>query len=322
MAQLQFRQQAERQKDCSAQNDLLEADKNIFQNSVFTRLRPGLEIGEMAFSSILPIKETLVLRNSPLQFGFHLAGRGRGQIRRGQKTRETIEAYPGSVIYSFLPGTTCVMELPENEHFQVINVYLERDFLRDLFSAQGDNLNSLPDPLPAFLFGRDKIFFRTHAMNPRTRLVLEELTNCPYHGGLKKMYKEAKVMELLALQFGELHHCPPPPRLCQRTKEGLYAAREILKTRRKNPPTISELAKEVGLSESLVKKGFRILFETTPHAFVLSCRLEQAQELLLQKDLTVSEIAWQLGFCDPAHFVRQFKSRFGLTPGNYAKTRL
>ena len=80
------------------------------------------------------------------------------------------------------------------------------------------------------------------------------------------------------------------------------------------------MARASGLSENKLKWGFREVFGQPPYAYLLTRRLEKGRELLAATDCSVSEVAHQLGFCDASHFVRHFKSRFGLTPGLHANS--
>lgn len=54
------------------------------------------------------------------------------------------------------------------------------------------------------------------------------------------------------------------------------------------------------------------------HEFVISCRLNRTRELLPQ-DLSVAQVAEAVGYASVAHFIRIFKSRIGLPPGQYTR---
>ncbi len=57
-----------------------------------------------------------------------------------------------------------------------------------------------------------------------------------------------------------------------------------------------------------------------PGKYTRRLKLEQAAELLGNSFLSVKEVACKVGFDDISHFVRNFKSRFGLTPSCYRRT--
>ncbi len=56
------------------------------------------------------------------------------------------------------------------------------------------------------------------------------------------------------------------------------------------------------------------LVNTSPSDFIRSYRLHKAKILLETTDLAVSEVAWKVGYKDPAHFSRSFKDAYGNPP--------
>ena len=80
------------------------------------------------------------------------------------------------------------------------------------------------------------------------------------------------------------------------------------------PPTLSELADEVGLHASHVSRAFRQACGETVGEYLRRRRVEQAERLLAGPQ-SLAEIAALAGFADQAHFTRVFRRRFGITPG-------
>lgn len=85
-----------------------------------------------------------------------------------------------------------------------------------------------------------------------------------------------------------------------------------------NDPSASwanaSLAQLAGLSVSAFERKFRRHLQTSPMQFLKRLRLSRAASALVQSDRLVSEIAVAEGFCDQAHFTREFKQAFGTTP--------
>lgn len=81
--------------------------------------------------------------------------------------------------------------------------------------------------------------------------------------------------------------------------------------------TVGQLAAEVGMSESSLKRRVRALVGTTPVEFVRTRRLERAAALLLGQAGTVGEVAAQVGFGSPSYFARCFRDRYGVLPSAY-----
>lgn len=77
------------------------------------------------------------------------------------------------------------------------------------------------------------------------------------------------------------------------------------------------IATELGISLRTVQNVFAAL-GTTPSAFILERRLQKAAEnLALQRDNSITEVAFNAGFNDSAYFTRCFRQRFGTTPTHW-----
>jgi AraC-like DNA-binding protein len=77
---------------------------------------------------------------------------------------------------------------------------------------------------------------------------------------------------------------------------------------------LSNLEKAMHLSQMQLYRKLKALSGLTPTLFIRKVRLQKARELLLTTDLNVSEIAYQVGFNDPAYFSRAFNEEFGTPP--------
>ncbi|MCB9273731.1 MAG: helix-turn-helix domain-containing protein [Lewinellaceae bacterium] len=78
---------------------------------------------------------------------------------------------------------------------------------------------------------------------------------------------------------------------------------------------IPYLCKKTGLSSTQLHRKMKALTGEAPISFIRKVRLHKAKELLQTTDLTISEIAYNLGFNDPNYFSRAFGKEFGCSPG-------
>jgi AraC-like DNA-binding protein len=165
---------------------------------------------------------------------------------------------------------------------------------------------------------------QTSRMTPEMRAVVERIDDCPFHGGLKKLYLEGKALELLALRLA--HLCDDPPQqasgpLSPFVIERLNQARAVVTARMAAPPSLRELSREVALSTTLLKRGFRQLFGETVFEHLRNLRLDRARELLVDGRVSVKEAAWAVGYSSLSHFARAFGERFGASPHAWARAR-
>ncbi len=78
--------------------------------------------------------------------------------------------------------------------------------------------------------------------------------------------------------------------------------------------TVEDLCKEMAVSRVQLNRKLKALLNTNASDYILNARLQKAKYLLQHEDLTIAEIAYQVGFASPAYFSTVFKSKFGTTP--------
>ena len=78
--------------------------------------------------------------------------------------------------------------------------------------------------------------------------------------------------------------------------------------------TLPQLAEQFHRSESRFSHTFKQYFNTTVLDYLREKRMQQAAMLLRDQNLSIAEVAYQVGFADQVYFARQFKRHFHLTP--------
>jgi AraC family transcriptional regulator len=81
--------------------------------------------------------------------------------------------------------------------------------------------------------------------------------------------------------------------------------------------SVSELAQIVDMSQYYFSKLFKLSSGTTPHQYVMRQRIERAQECLRETQVSLAEIANQVGFETQSHFTSVFRRLVGVTPKLY-----
>lgn len=82
---------------------------------------------------------------------------------------------------------------------------------------------------------------------------------------------------------------------------------------------VSELAREIGISRSLLHRRLKSYLNQSVSKYIRTVRLKKAKELLKANKLSSAEIAYQVGFSSPSYFNYCFHEEFGYTPGGYKK---
>jgi AraC-like DNA-binding protein len=158
--------------------------------------------------------------------------------------------------------------------------------------------------------------------------VVQQIRFCPYRGTTKRMYLQAKSLEIMSLQLAPLlagrdfqqDRLSPSseisPKLKAQTIAKLHHAQEIIRSRLDHPPTATELSQQLDISDRTLRRGFRSLFGTTVVGYLTEQRLQQAELLLRNTDRTVADIANYVGYAHLGYFARAFKRRYGINPSD------
>lgn len=140
---------------------------------------------------------------------------------------------------------------------------------------------------------------------------------------VRTVYLEALAMQLLCHTVTELsvreqheHTISIPPRDLKR----IYAARDHLAQHYASPPTIPQLARMVGMNQTKLKAGFKQIFQQTIYAYILQRRMEATAQLLVEREFSVAEIAYRVGYDYPANFSCAFKRYYGCSPRQWKRT--
>ncbi|MBE9180596.1 helix-turn-helix transcriptional regulator [Oculatella sp. LEGE 06141] len=252
----------------------------------------------------------------PLTAKFYISGSSRVKTKGVAEVESDYIETPGYNYLYYLPDLTEVEEWQSDEMIQVVMVYAPADYFRSFYSNEIGLAQSLQRLLKGYGTRRfhHPLGRTTAAMNQ----VLQQILHACYQGLTQQLYLESKALELLALQFSQWTEEPSSRersrRLSPHELEQLHAAKDKLVRNVSHPPSLAEIAQQAGLSEYRLKQGFHQVFGTTPFGYLHHHRMQIAQELLLNSDLSIAGVAARVGYCNPEAFSTAFRRRFGINP--------
>ncbi|MFP7675507.1 GlxA family transcriptional regulator, partial [Marivita sp. S0852] len=88
----------------------------------------------------------------------------------------------------------------------------------------------------------------------------------------------------------------------------------LLQQALESPPSTAELAARLKISPRTLERRFATALNITPFEAGKKIRLAQAERLLQRTDQSITQIAQDTGFADVSHFIRVFKTTYGITP--------
>jgi AraC-like DNA-binding protein len=205
---------------------------------------------------------------------------------------------------------------PQAQPLIGVDIHMQPHLLSQFFAAP---TGELPTELQPLVRGDDwqRIF------SPKTtgamRSVVQQIIDCPFWGATKRLYLQAKVFELMALQ---LHSIVPAPAADSSLKPStiarIHQAADLLRSHLEHPPSQTELARQVGVSDRTLRRGFRELFDATVFGYLTVQRMVMAERLLRQGTTTIEAVAGRVGYANPSHFAAAFKRQFGISPSECA----
>ena len=83
--------------------------------------------------------------------------------------------------------------------------------------------------------------------------------------------------------------------------------------------TLENISQTLSMSPYHFAHAFRQALGLPPHRYVISCRIDRAKSLLRNTDLSVTEIAHQVGYASQSHFSVAFHKVTGQTPRRYRR---
>ena len=94
-------------------------------------------------------------------------------------------------------------------------------------------------------------------------------------------------------------------------------AKEIVISRMAEPPTLTELSEEIGLSLKKLKEGFKQIYGDSVFSFLFDYKMEYARKMLETGKHNVNEVGLRVGYSTASHFISAFKKKYGTTPKKY-----
>ncbi|MEH2275571.1 MAG: helix-turn-helix domain-containing protein [Nostoc sp.] len=278
------------------------------------RLRQGIELNIGNYHNFDGIILLHHEREHPLEYNFQLCGsytapfssintKEYGLCGSGIAPQEYCQSSPGHQIQ--------------------INVHMEPEVFRSFI---GDKSGDLPTELQHLIAAENRIYYQNSGkITPQMQACLQQILQCPYYGITKRMYLEARVLDLMALLVEQEIEARKGKNSTHSLKsddlERLHHAREILLQNLDNPPSLVNLSRQVGLNECTLKRGFRLAFGTTAFHYLHHYRLEKARQLLQTGDMNVVEVARIVGFASRSYFASAFRKKFGVNPKEYLTIR-
>jgi AraC-like DNA-binding protein len=196
----------------------------------------------------------------------------------------------------------------------VISVIISIKKFHTLFLSEANYITFLSDD------NKDKKYYKEGDISPSMAIVLSQLFHYNLHPSIKNLYYKGKGYELLSLYFNRTED--PNAEQCpflidEENVLKIKKAKEIILANMAEPPSLQELADEIGLTLKKLKMGFKQIYGDTVYGFLFDYKMDSARKLLDSGSYNVNEVGLKIGYSTGSHFIAAFKKKFGTTPKKY-----
>lgn len=246
-----------------------------------------------------------------IQFHFCVKGSSQFVFNEGRYRLNILEE---NSLLLYNPQRELPIHLEINPHSWMVSVLISIKKFHGFFSHEADYIT--------FLSGdnRDKKYYKDGVISPSMAIVLNQLINYNLNQSIKPLYFKGKAYELLSLYFNrsedaDIEQCPF---LVDETNViKIRKAKDIIIARIAEPPSLQELADEIGLSLKKLKEGFKQIYGDSVFSFLFDYKMEVARKLLEAGNDNVNEVGHKVGYSTSSHFIAAFKKKYGTTPKKY-----
>ncbi|WP_242202410.1 helix-turn-helix transcriptional regulator [Aestuariivivens insulae] len=197
------------------------------------------------------------------------------------------------------------LKMYNNKAYKVVKIIVPQFFLKKYGFMEKSEFKSITDK---------KLMLPT---TPSLYAALEILESEHGDGLVKRLFLEAKVLEVIALQMGNYKLMHKVNNKDKKLMNKMFLLKQYLKDNLSENYSIRELSEEVGVSENILKLEFKRVFNCTINQYFLNQKMKKAKTLLKNTEIPIYEIAEAVGYKNATHFSAAFKRVFNETPKAY-----
>lgn len=276
-----------------------------------TKIEDGFYILKFQNEETGPVKLTRSVSSNYIQFHFNVKGECKFLFNNGNYQLPLVEE-KSLLLYN--PKQDLPINLEISSKSWLISLIISIEKFHSLFSQEAKFIPFLA------IENKDKKYYQDGVISPSMAIVLNQLMNFNLMPTIKSLYFKAKGYELLSLQFNrtgdaKVEQCP-----FLSDEENILKirrAKDIVISRMAEPPSLQELANEIGLSLKKLKEGFKQIYGDSVYSFLFDYKMEYARKLLDSGEYNVNEVGLKVGYSTASHFIASFRKKFGTTPKKY-----
>ncbi|MBN8709027.1 MAG: hypothetical protein BGO12_13310 [Verrucomicrobia bacterium 61-8] len=276
---------------------------------IYGSFQEGLSIEWHDFECATTLDWSRSFHPDSLEICINLAGCG--TLRTSPSRTHVIN--PQTVAHYSVGSEGLAADRHAGQKHRFFTIEISRPWLQQAISGHEGHLNR---ETLTFLSGNLKPSQQTRSapLDQRLKRTTEELLHPPIPEPVNSLWFRAKALEIVSHVLIDT----TSELFCQRHKrvalDRVERVKQALARDLEHPPTLGELAKEVGCSSFYLSRIFSEQTGMTISRYLRNLRLEKAAELLRKGECNVTEAAFTVGYSSLSHFSKAFAEMFGSCP--------
>ncbi len=244
---------------------------------------------------------------------------GQGWILDADDAKVSSVPYrPGRLYVMVAPnGAKGLYDVPVGSRFKGMDIRVDIDLWEKLGAT--DTLSLLNDNHPLHASSGNETWVGVLPLSPQTTNIARSLFQSGMKGG-DDLNLEARCLDIILTAIDTLRQPRPSTAGLARDRRPLQRAYELMLGDVARAWSLTELARECGISETRLKAGFRATYGLPVYSFLQEARLKEARRLLEMGSMSVTDVALSIGYASLSHFSSLFSRRFGIQPSKYNST--
>ena len=202
---------------------------------------------------------------------------------------------------------------PANKWITNLTLTFNREWLiKELTDTNAYIYNLLTDKNPYYIF---------ESFSPSLLCIIQQIgRNIDSAHDLNKLFLYESILRLFNAFLSKVNERLLPDvksRIHATDISRLFHVRKIVLDNLCDPPSMSTLSKEAGMSISKLQKCFKLVFGKSIIQYAIEEKMKYAKNLLTSKEYSVSEVGYKVGYSNLSHFSEVFHKTFHMTPKTF-----
>lgn len=230
----------------------------------------------------------------------------------------TIDLREEQSLLIYNPNQNLPLDLEVPQDGSVISLFVKIELFHSFFSEVADHIPFLNEE------HRNKKYYDQSPVTPETILVLNQINKLKFQDHLQQLYLKGKAYELISVYFNQ---SAESAKSCPFLMDDEYLSKvkrvkDIVLEKMVDPPSLNNLAEEVGLNLKKLKQGFKQVYGASVFNFLFDYKMEYSRKLLDSGKYNINEVGEKVGYSTASHFIASFKKKYGITPKKYVQSQI